>query len=96
MPDWEIPLLEGFISVSETAERLNVSRQAVHKMVHTGKFTSARRVPSERRVTGAPSNEHIIIGEQEVREMVKNRAEQVVEPPDVDCAEAALAAAGAA
>lgn len=44
MPRAEVPSLEGWVSFDELADRLGVSKQAVHKMLETGRITTARKV----------------------------------------------------
>lgn len=50
MSSFEVPKLEGWVTISEAAEILGISRQAVHKMVNSGKFRSARKIGSSKPV----------------------------------------------
>ncbi len=58
--EYELPLIPGWLSVSEAARRLGVSRQAVHKMAH-GRRLHGCRVPGAAGI--------ILINEQDVEEM---------------------------
>lgn len=40
----DVPFLEGWTTLTEAAERLGVSKQAVHKMASEGKITTLRRI----------------------------------------------------
>lgn len=42
-PKIEVPVLEGWIGVSEAADMLKISRSAIHKNIGLGRIASARR-----------------------------------------------------
>ena len=46
MSRFDVPPLEGWTTISEAAELLGVTRQAVHKMIFDRKLKSVRRLGS--------------------------------------------------
>lgn len=40
----QVPPLEGWVTVAQAAEILGITRQAVHKKILDGSFTSTRRL----------------------------------------------------
>jgi excisionase family DNA binding protein len=50
LPEFDVPRLEGFLTVPEVATLLAVSKQAVHKMIGDGRITGVVRVGETRPV----------------------------------------------
>lgn len=42
--EFVVPPLEGYLTVPDVADRLGVTKQAVHKMIYEGRFKTVRQV----------------------------------------------------
>lgn len=63
----ELPLLDGWETVTDAASYLSVSRQAIHKMLEDGLFPSARQLG---RSTSKPI---YIVSSEELENVYKSR-----------------------
>lgn len=71
--NWEIPELDGFITLSLAARILGVSRQAAHRIVRRGELPGARHIPG-------PGDGVVVVQESEVKELAGRRVgRQVVQ-----------------
>lgn len=71
----DVPVLEGYVTTEQAAEKLGVTKQAVHKMIDRGQFKTARKA-------GGPTKPFYLIGTLEVEGLVATRAAKVQERED--------------
>jgi hypothetical protein len=80
MPDMEdtLPELPNLITISLAADMMEISRQAAHKMVRSGRLNAWR-------IRSAGSDRPLVVLETDVKEMMKSRQRvvTVLTPPDV-------------
>lgn len=69
IPPRSYPKLEGWLTITEVAAKLKVSRQACHKMLADGRFASAHQV-------GSGIKPIYIIASDEVEELRAAREER--------------------
>jgi predicted site-specific integrase-resolvase len=69
----EIPELADLITISLAAERLEISRQAAHKMTRSGRLKAWR-------IRSAGEDRPLVVLESEVTELMKKRTKVVTVP----------------